>query len=145
MKLGISKSDAAKLAPLACFELGQRVTEIGAAIAYADYFARRGLTGTAVRDLSAGVHTAALAADRLGNSLKGAVKSEVKKFENDLRSFNESVRKRWVKGSNPLNTADIVEIQRKTSQLRKKAMDIWSQIRLTCPSGTAAAKSGKVR
>lgn len=143
MILRLSRAGAAAakgaMRPRACFELGQRVTEVGAALAYADFFARRlgGADARDIRDLSAGIHTAALAAKRLAEAAGAGAKS--KGLEKDLGSFNDDLRKKWAVGPVRAPTpAEAVELQRRTSELRKKAMEIWADARLMCPDGAAA-------
>lgn len=145
MKVELSRSESRKVRPKACFDLGQRITEVGAALAYADYFARRlgGSTDHAVRDVSAGVHTAQLAAGRLKDGLGGKAKRKAARFEKDLTAFNDRVRKGWIETQKRIETKDVVEIQRRTAELRRKATEIWSEVRLACPDGAAAKPRGK--
>ncbi len=149
MKIALSRSEAARLEPLACFDLGQKVTEVGAALAYSEYFGRHGMAS----DLSTGLYTAMLAAERLGKALgsrAGGAKSKAEALGNDLRSFNENVRRRWVEGPaaaapRRMTPADIIEAQRATSQLRRRTMELWNDVRLMCPAPPAKRNGRKAR
>ena len=85
MKVELSRSKT-PIHPRACFDLGQRVTEVGAAIAYASYFAHRSdiRIHQTVKDVSAGVHTAAVKMEELRKDLHGKARAEVGRLEKDL-------------------------------------------------------------
>jgi hypothetical protein len=127
---------AGKLGRSACFDLGQRVTEVGAAMSYATYFAGQ-ITERpdALRDVSAGVFTAAQAADRLKGSLKGTDQKQAAAIAKEAMAFNEELRQKWLAAPavrKPLTPKDMTAIQRKTGEIRKKVTDLWDASRMKC-------------
>jgi cell division septum initiation protein DivIVA len=117
-----------------CFDNGRKVAEIGAALAYAEMMARRlpvGGKGT-LQDLSAGLHTAAAAAERIEKDIRGKAKASAQEIAKEVQVYNEHVRRRWIDASSPVRPGDAAEIQRNTSHFRKKVMQLWDQLRQKC-------------
>lgn len=149
MKIDLSAARAKEaVRPRECFELGQRVTEVASALAYANYFARWLSTErTTARHVSAGVQTAANAAARLRDAVAGQTKKKAGRLESSLRSLNETLRSTWIEvgaGRQPA-PGDVVEVQRRISDLRRTSMEIWADARLSCPNGPDARRKGRKR
>jgi hypothetical protein len=126
-----------------CFDNGRKVAEIGAALAYADTMARRLPFGggLALRDLSAGLHTAAAAAERIQRDISGQAKSSAGKITREIKAYNENLRRRWIEPFRVLRKptvravmkpGDAAEIRRNTSSFRQKVMHLWDQLRQKC-------------
>lgn len=122
------------MTPAACFDRGQRITEVGAALAYAEYHAAR-IPGAGLRelqDVSSGLHTAAVMAERLVDELGhspdtgGAVA-----IAKNLKNFNRKVRKQ-IGSPDPIKPEEALKIQRQMALFRKQATKIWNQMRRTC-------------
>ena len=121
--------------PRSCFDNGRKVAEIGAALAYADTMARRLPFGGkgALQDLSAGLHTATAAAERIEKDIAGKAKSSARGIAKEIKAYNENMRRRWIDArSFPMRPGDAAEIQRNTSSFRKKVMRLWNQLRQKC-------------
>lgn len=123
-----------RMTPGACFDRGQRITEVGAALAYAEYHAAR-IPGAGLRelqDVSSGLHTAAVMAERLVNELgQSPNKGEAVAIAKNLKDFNLKVRKQ-IGSPDPIKPEETLKIQRQTALFRKQATKIWNQIRKTC-------------
>lgn len=146
MKIELSKSKSPRIRPRLCFDLGQRVTEVGAALAYVDYFARRAdaTPQQIVRDVSAGIHTAARKAGELTKDLHGKTRSQANRFMMELWGFNNKLREKFViTPVAPLTPRDLVEIQQKTSRFRRRVTEIWDSVRQECGDGAKKAKKAK--
>lgn len=143
MEISLSKSQAASIAPRECFALGQKITEVGSALAYADFFSRRLslVSGIALRDVAAGVQTAATATGKLKEKLHGKPRGKTERFERDLQQFGKELRAKFI--GNPVSTKDAIEIQQNMSILRLKAGEIWDSLRLMCPDRGTAAKASR--
>lgn len=145
MHIPLSKRQSEAIAPRECFGLGQKITEIGSALAYVDFFSRRLalVSGVVLRDVVAGIQTASVATGKLKERLKGKVHGKADAFEKKLSAFGEDLRRRFIDSKTPVSTKDVVEIQQKTSLLRKEATTIWDSLRLMCPTGEAPARMPK--
>jgi len=134
---------AGRLGRAACFDLGQRVTEVGAAMSYAVYFAGQ-ITARpdALKDVSAGVFTAARAADRLKESLKGVDQKKAVEIAKEATTLNDELRKKWLSDPSarkPLTAKDMRDIQGKADALRKKVTELWDASRMKCGAPGKAA------
>lgn len=122
----------------ACFDYGQKLTEIGAGLAYAEFQLQRVpvVGGRAIIDLATGLNTAASAADRLGKDSAAGIKPKVQSLAREIRDFDGKVRARWLSGkSRTLKQTDLKEIQDRTAILRRKVTAIWQETRKTCSGG----------
>lgn len=114
-----------------CFDRGQKITEIGAALAYAQYHAAR-ITESSLRsihDVSSGIHTAAVTAGNLKKELKGQEGSQVASVARRLESLNGRLRIGAVRGLKP---ADTEEIRKETASIRKEVTKVWRRMRRAC-------------
>lgn len=147
MKFALSSRQATGMAASECFALGQKITEVGAALAYTDNFSR-GLSQAptlAIKHVGAGLRTAELAAGKLKFGLKGKVRTEVEKLEKDLGDYASDVRTKFIDWPPALTPKDIIAIQKTASALRQRATKIWGTLRLMCPDRRAPAATRKAK
>lgn len=114
-----------------CFDKGQRITEIGAALAYAEFHAARlsrGGGNMALTDVASGIHTAAAKSRELGKTLKGKDRKALEKIAGNLDNMKSRIQGGWT----VLNPSESTRIQRETSMLRRQVTEVWKDLRGEC-------------
>jgi hypothetical protein len=166
VKLGTGNDGAKRLLKRAenCAMMGRRTAEVGCALAFAEYeLSELRLSASGQidpKDLSAGIHTAALSAGLLATWLEDnpAAREKAQAFRKAAESLNNAVRQRHIKPSAPRGTLvappaapvtedDVKRLRGRLKKLRGKVDEIWKFVDGECMAGKkpAAAVAGRKR
>jgi hypothetical protein len=96
-------------------------------------------------DVSAGLKTAALAAERLKGSLprEGQARHAVELFERQIEDLNQEVRSKWILRAEIPETGEVESLRRRVGDMRKRVVEMWTDARLLCEVSGSPEDRGK--